>query len=206
MRGALTYRIATDTEQEEAFQLVRQNYQQRKLSGEFSFTRRKLKTIVAVRNSTIVGTVSMAIDIGPNSLPSEHCFTGEGLSAVLANMRHAGCLIVETTCLAAVGNCSVGMGLSRASLHWNMQNGTDIAIVVVAEHHVNMYTKNLLFEPAVEPHWSKEHHTTDYALQLDIHDQEAYWHRLHAKNPRAFSFYQDISDIEFPTYKLAVAC
>lgn len=206
MRGALTYRMASDTEQETAFQLVRQNYQQRKLSGEFSFTRRKLKTIIADRNSTMVGTVSMAIDTGPNSLPSEHCFAGDDLSAVLAKMRQAGHRVVETTCLAAVGNCSVGMGLSRASLHWHMQNGTDIVIAVVAEHHVNMYTKNLLFEPAVKPLWSKEHQTTDYALKLDLRYLGDYWHRLHMNNPKAFSFYQDISGIEFPTYKLAVAC
>jgi hypothetical protein len=198
--------MATDTEQEEAFQLVRQQYRNRGFGGKLSCAWRKLETIVAVRNSTIVGTVSMATDTGPNSLPSEHCFAGDDLSAALAAMRHARYRVVETTCLAGVGNCSVGMGLSRASLHWHMQNGTDIVIVVVADHHVNMYAKNLLFKPVVPPRWCEDHHTTDYALQLDIHDPEGYWRRLAKTNSKTFAFYQDTAGIEFETYKLAVAC
>jgi hypothetical protein len=197
--------MATKREQEEAFELVRQKYQDEGFGGKLSCTWRRLETIVAVRNNIVVGTVSMAIDNGQGSLPAEYGFPDDDLPEVLAQMRESGHRIVETTCLAAVRNCSVGMGLGRASLQWHMQNSTDIDIVIVAEHHVNMYCKNMLFEPVARPRWCEDHHTTDYALRLDMSDPDAYWHRLAEKNPRAYSFYQDTTGIEFPTYKLAIA-
>jgi hypothetical protein len=175
--GTLTYHIANKREQEEAFALVRQKYQDEGFGGKLSCTWRRLETIVAVRNNIIVGTVSMATDNGQGSLPAEYSFPEDDLPAVLAQMREAGHRIVETTCLAAVRNCSVGMGLGRASLHWHITKATAYVLAVVGQHHVSTYTKNMLFEPVARPRWCEDHHTTDYALRLDMSDPDAYWHR-----------------------------